>query len=388
MRFASSFPVFLLVSFAWRRLPVTAVSIAMGAGVPACTAHAQSPSTPAIAWKTDRQFEAQLAAPLPNLVLSESPLEPALRRLAETNEVLIVLDRRVDPGRQLDFSSRGEPLEETLRRLAAELQLGVAVVGSAVYVGPTATAALLETWAEVKQEELKRLPSAVRTAMARRRSTSWPLLTTPRQALEQVAAELGMRWESLEAVPHDLMRAAAWPPMSAPHRLSLLLAGFDLTYEVEGELLRLARLPETAQLTRTYTVTAAQLDAVQRWARQEGVELAVARTRVRLTGSGHQHRRLQAILDDDPRRTTTVGEVKTGYTLKVENQPLGPVARELARQMGLTVEFSDGVTEKQLRTQVSFDVKLVSREQLLDALLAPADLRGDVTGERLTIRPR
>src|SRR5688500_17240389 len=83
---------------------------------------------PAADWKTGPALQRQLAAPL-SITWAGNPLRRAMTGLAESQQVAIFLDRRLDPERKLNFAAHNHPLERALEDLAAREQLGVSFLG-------------------------------------------------------------------------------------------------------------------------------------------------------------------------------------------------------------------------------------------------------------------
>jgi hypothetical protein len=73
--------------------------------------------------------------------------------------------------------------------------------------------------------------------------------------------------------------------------------------------------------------------------------------------------------------------------LKVTSQPVEAILRAVESQSGIHVQWDDAVRE-QLQTLVSFDVREVKLEALLDAALKPARLTFRREGDTIRIVPK
>ena len=193
-----------------------------------------SQAAPDAGWLVGEPFDRQLAS-VTSVLFESAPLGERLETLSRVHRLYVWLDRRVDPSRVVDFQLQGRTVEQTLRQLAATLDLGVCVVGNVVYLGPAETAARLGSWSAHWETERKRLPAAWAQTLGKRSKLSWPLLSTPREVLESVAQQAGMKWEQLEQIPHDLMRATELPELSLAEQLMLLLSGFDRTFRCSAD---------------------------------------------------------------------------------------------------------------------------------------------------------
>ena len=122
----------------------------------------------------------------------------------------------------------------------------------------------------------------------------------------------------------------------------LLLAQFDLTYEVsaDGASIRLVPMPDKSTLDRASPITA---------------------SRPTLEKPGHR---------------VVVGQSQKIYSLQVE-LPVGQLLKSLGPRMGLEIRVDQAAITaagKSLNTKVKLDVKEASADELLRAVLDPAGL--------------
>src|SRR5690606_15029045 len=59
-------------------------------------------------------------------------------------------------------------------------------------------------------------------------------LSEPRKLVEELAQSLGVRIENPNDIPHDLWRKGEFPAMAPADWLTLILAGFDCTWQVDS----------------------------------------------------------------------------------------------------------------------------------------------------------
>ena len=210
-------------------------------------------AAPSPAWKTGPALRKVLDAPI-SLVWGDREARGAFDSLSRSTGVAIFLDRRVDPGHLLTLKVANEPLRTVLQSAAGQVDAGVALVGAVVYVGPKATAGKLLALATLRQQETGKLPAEVRLRLTKSAAWSWGEPAEPRQLLNDLATRGGVRVENPELVPHDLWPAATWPALAWTERMTLVLAGFELTYELKDSgTIRLVSLPERLVFERTYT---------------------------------------------------------------------------------------------------------------------------------------
>jgi hypothetical protein len=342
----------------------------------------------AVSWKTGPEFNRQLES-LVGVSWTNSPLRDALHILSRHQHVAIYLDRRIDPDQRIDFSTQDVSLDTALHMLASQLRIGVCYFGPVVYFGPPEATDKLPTLAVLKSEELSNLPSEIRRGLARVETWQWDDLATPRDLIEQLAAASNVNVEGLDQIPHDLWPATQLPPLSWLDRLNLVLAGFDLTYEFssDGTSLKLVNSPRVVALRRTYSVAGDSTQIANRLsAAVPAATVQAVGAQIDVVGSWKDHQSIQRILRGQPVRRPQPQSGLARYTLTVQNQPVGGIIRALADKLELTAKYDPRTTTK-LNERVSFQVKDVTTEQLLDAVLSPAGLSFKLQGRTLEIVP-
>jgi hypothetical protein len=294
-----------------------------------------------VEWRAGPELQKQLRARV-TIQWQEAELRPRLSSLATDQRVAAFLDRRVDPNEKLDFARTNVTLEELFSELAGAVQAASVPVGPVVYIGPPPTAVALAKVVSQRRKELSRYPALAR---ARQQRLRWEELAEPRQLLLDVARQYSLTVVNPEAVPHDLWPAADLPPLSLAEQLTLLLAGFDLTFEVSGDgrELRLVPLP----------IDVEQQPIVRRPGSVGPTE----------KDSSHANSR---------------------FSLTVMNKPAGAVVNEVAKQIGRQLKYSPAVREK-LSSTVNLKVSDVSLDELMEKALTPLGLTYRLTKETLEV---
>jgi hypothetical protein len=288
------------------------------------------------------------------------PLRDAVRRLEEKFDERILVDRRVDPGQRVSLDIEASSVEDVLTPIAAPRGLGVARLDGLVYLGPALAAAQLPALAAMRREEISRLPVSQRRSLERSRPLSWPRLTPPREVVASLVGQRGWRVAQAQRIPHDLWAAGELPALTLAEQLTVLLIGFDLTFEVRPRERTLAIVP----------VEAADLERIAEDAQPQAAGVPLEpRRRVRQSGP----------------------ETRQVYTLRVVEQPVRAVLQELMQRLDWQIEIDEAAIRAAGRsadTRVSFSVSNVDQDELLHALLRPAELSFRRDGERIKIVPR
>jgi hypothetical protein len=282
-------------------------------------------------------------------------LRDAIARLRPLFDQPLFVDRRVDPEMRVSLDIEAASAEQVLNALASEQQLGVERLGRVLYLGPAAAAAQLKQTSVLREKEAARLQSDLRTSLAGRSPLSWLRLTEPRQLVTSIADQSGWRLANPEKVPHDLWDAGELPELTGIERLTLLLIGFNQTFELKP-VARTIEIVELPPLTN-----------------EPAAKPVVGRPAAKPT----------------TKRTTSAG--KQVYTLRVQEKPVGAVLRELSQRLHWAIQIDDEAIRaagKSLDKRVSFSVENADQEKLLEALLTPAGLEYRLEGEQVRVLPR
>lgn len=354
-----------------------------------CCLWAGGPTGPADAapprCQTAAELERALQGSVRDVVWSAgTPVRQALMTLGEMQGIAIMLDRRIDPESGIELSLRDVTVMDVVAQVAAQCDAAPRWLDAVVYVGPRAATAGLMAAAAQRRREAQSLPRARATRLTARRVWSWDELAAPRMLLEELAREAQITWDDIDRVPHDLWPAMDLPPLTWTDRATLVLAGFDLTFELgdRGGRARLVELPVPTRVVGRYL---AQLPPAERAALARLFPEAVveeAAGSVMLEDVPEEQTRLQQWLRQATApRPRPRGADKTVMTLRVTQQPVGAILRAITERLGVAFEM-EGTLDEHLQTRVSVDVHDATLDALLSATLEPAGLtfrrRGDV----------
>lgn len=344
-------------------------------------------------WKTGADFQRALDARLDDAVWSAgTAVRQALTTIAQTQGVAIMLDRRIDPGSAIELSLHGATVREIIEQLAAQCHAVPTYLDDVVYVGPREGTRNLASVATERREETQRTARAVAARLTARRPWHWDELAEPRALLAELADEARVKLEGVERVPHDLWAAWDLPGLAWSDRMTLLLAGFGLTYELAdgGASARLVPMPAPTLVKRDYPATLPSSEHVALKALFPEAVIDERGTRVELSGTAEEHTRLQQWLRREAgtdRMPKPRAANNTRFTLSVTGQPVRAILDTLENQLNLTFQFASNVDEP-LHTRVSFDVREVPLSELLDAALTPAGLTHRQQGDTIVIESK
>jgi hypothetical protein len=280
------------------------------------------------------------------------PLRDALGRLHTLFDDPVFVDRRVDPGLRVSLDIDASSAEEVVAAIAAGRDLGVARLGRLVFLGPSGAADQLRSISASRSQEVGRLPADLRASLTQKRPSNWQRLGEPRSVISGIIEQRGWRLANGNAIPHDLWSAGELPEMTLAEQLTVLLIGFDLTFEVRPN--------------------------------DRSIEVAPLKDVSKPAGVGATAKRTAAPLNS----THPIKDGKHIYTLRVKEQPVGAVIRELSKRLHWAMQIdqeSIRTAGKSLDTRVSFSVENADQEHLLEALLRPAGLDYQLQGEQVRI---
>lgn len=194
-------------------------------------------------WATGPALKRQLAEPV-DIYWSNNPLRRAFDSISQAKRTAILIDRRIDPGQKLSVSLKGVPLESALQQIAASRGLELSRLDNVLYLGPAASADRLRAAKAELTADIRQMPKEMQRKLFLRKAIAWDDLSAPRELVERLARENGLKIDRLNLIPHDLWAAADLPPLTLADRLTLIAFQFDLTLKpgTDGKQLDLTPL--------------------------------------------------------------------------------------------------------------------------------------------------
>jgi hypothetical protein len=282
------------------------------------------------------------------------PLSETLDRLKVLFNDPVFVDRRVDPSVRVTLDMSASSAEQALGGIAGACGLEVGRLGRLLYLGPLSEAGRLRPLVNLRSRDVARLPADERGPLLKQQKLSWARLSEPRHVATSAAEQVGWHIMNPEAIPHDLWAANELPDLTFPEELTILLLGFDLTFEFEPsnrEVRILSLSPNVAPAPRA------------------------------------DHNRT-VVKPSTPHPT---GGTKQVYTLHVQEKPVGAVLHELAARLHWNLQIDEDAIRAagiSLEKRVSFSVTNADQDKLLDALLGPAGLEYREEGDQIRVLPQ
>lgn len=287
-------------------------------------------------------------------------LDDHLKNLQDQSGVVIVRDRRLDPYQTIRIETEMVPRMEVLSHLIAELHdSAFCVTSQIICVGPHDVVHRLPVLLSSNTSEAdrlrKKLPSGDGRRLSNLRNVRWNDLDEPRQILQRIAEESGVRILNPEAVPHDVWGAGELPAVSFSDAATIILNQFELTlnfHETRAEI-QIVPVDLNRIVEHRYVVKSADRRRVEKsWTD------AVPELTYRWTGSAStvratlaQHIALQTALAQTPaprklpdgKKPGTTSLRTTIFQLTADRATVGQVIDHL-RENGIEVEIEGADT--------------------------------------------
>jgi hypothetical protein len=363
-----------------------------------------NPDVAPMPFQSGKLFQAALDRPF-SATWENVNLRNISRRIAATQRVAILLDRRLDPTCEHSMTAPGESLRSFLDRLAENAGGKSVALGSVVYLGPPAAARSLRTLIWLRQQELSadEFPKARRFTLVQTATFAWDDLTRPSDLIRRLATDYQLEVQGLELVPHDLWAGAIIPEATVAEALSVILIQFDLTFEwtATGAAFRILAAPERVALERDHLPGPGQsaADALAQWRQRfPALEARIVDDEIHVHGTIEEHETIERLRLPLPRTSPSPppGRLKPlkneRYTLRIRETPLRDLLEKLSEPAYGQLVF-DYDTEAlaragiDLNQRVTFEVKAATIEQLLAAALKPVGLAFELKDRTARLEP-
>lgn len=359
---------------------------------------------PVPALKQSTEFRKALQLPI-SVTWDHVPLRDVLRQLRETQAVAVLLDRRVDPTTEVHLELQQIQLAEAYARLSDQQGLLTITCGHTLYLGPPASARWLRTTIAQRDAELEEEVAAIakprQSALRDRKTIHWSDFATPREILDQIAQRYQLTIHEAEMVPHDLWATATLPYATATESLSLVLnqCELDFQWQDQGSAIKIMPWQIPQLIAREFPLKKSS-SAAEVWQRFQAEHPEIpgeARgQQIVIRGRVEDHELFAEWLNptrqpkpaSDPSSSRPLTQRR--FTLQVENAPIRLILAELEKS-GVTLAYDAeelAAAGINLQQPVSLNVKQVTIDEFLQAILAPLPLRFEVDQQTIRLAPR
>lgn len=330
-----------------------------------------------------------------------------LEKIQDTQQISLILDRRIDPSTKLNIDLQNQALEAGLHEIAAQLHARTTIVGSNVYMGPDQAVGTLKTLLALKHQELLSLSdsdpglkSRVQQ-LSRNRSFYYQDLDTPAEILKQITEAYQITISNPERIPHDLWSHGSLMAVNANEALTLILNQLDLTFlwEKQGRAIRIMSLPDRVTIQKTYPPRGSSLADTVRHLKETFPEATItaAGSMILVDASSDIQEKIEADLNPSrgpsrnmPSKPIEVPPIRRRkFTLRVQKVPVLAVMQKL-EQSGIEFKYQEDQLKQagvDLTRRIDISVENANATEFFDALFGPLKLSYQIEGLTVTLTP-
>lgn len=331
---------------------------------------------------------------------ARSGLREVCDNLSESQNVTIILERRLDPNRHITISS---PIDgsiiDVLRLIAENQDAELRVIGDSLFLLTKEPAAKLKTLIALRTAELSGQkfsggavrfePKHIQKMMVRRR-WQWDHLARPRELVVEAVKKCHLKIENPELIPHDLWAQGELPGAQMIEFLCLVLVQYDLTFSWKSpELIVLVPLPKQVVIEQSHRIPEEKFSELSKKLLKvfPQSQWKQNRSQVLVTGPVELHEQIKSFLVKKPnaKSAQTVSWKKRRFTMRVIRKPLGEVLNYL-NSAGLPIHLDKQQVEAlgiDLKQLVSFETEDADANQLMEAVCGPVKLPFHITEEAI-----
>ena len=355
---------------------------------------------------TARNFRRRLSQPF-SASWSNVEIRSIIQRISSTQNISIILDRRIDPSFKLKLDIQNLPLEEGLNNLASLVHAKCATVGSTIYIGPKIIVSKLKTLLELKKEELFKLANShadlkYRVVFLNQKKTfHYQDLDQPSDILKKITNAYQITIKDKNLISHDLWASGTLSSVNANEALSLILIQFNLTYhwEKQGRRIQLVPIPDSVTIKKTYSTRGKSVVSVINRLKKTFPDLTMNTSgkSITISASKEHHEKIEQLLNPRtnsritmPQKVNSVPIQRRKFTLRVKKTPLNAIMKKL-EQSGIEFDYVESQLINagiDLSKQIDISVKEANAREFFDSLFGTFNLNYKIKGTKVTLTPK
>ena len=321
----------------------------------------------------------------------EKPFGDVLQSVARSQNIRIFLDRRVDPTIFIKHQAQGETVRQLLHKITAQAKASFCEIRGNIFVGSEDTCHWLASLCKLHQESLKeRLTSSVSDLDAKQMLTpsilQWKYLSDPTEIVQSLVLSHGLTIKNPELLVHDRWKEHSLSNLPLSHKLTILLAGFNLTFEwdVANKAIELRPFPSSVVLKSVIPKKLSTANLEKLKSALPDLKIEVIDNAISVEGRFEDIDRLNRLLAGERVVTTTTTNQDSRFTLNVPKAPAEDILAAIANSRKLTLVASDEAKELWTK-QISVDVKEVTLEALLDDITTKCGIKWKINDDVLSV---
>ena len=314
----------------------------------------------------------------------DAKLRDRLMAFSETQDIAIMLDRRIDPSTIVNLGVENRTVDQVFRRISSAAKIGVCRIEDCYYFGPVDTTIALPIAIDTLARQAKKVArrSPVKWTVKRRVRTE-PVVAT-KALIQAIATKHGFVVNGLDELPHDLWYSVSLPPTSVIGQIQLMLAGFDKSFKIDpnGKSITIIDFPKTESAKRNFSVAKRPANSKELSAQFPDLRISYRSKAVSATGPPQQLAQLEAALSEQVEPKANQKNVR--LTLKAESDRL-TVLRSIAETAKLELVLGE-ITPAELSGRIKIDAVEVTQSELIFEALKGTRFRAEVVDDKLIVR--
>ncbi|MFK7778752.1 MAG: hypothetical protein QM501_11660 [Gimesia sp.] len=355
---------------------------------------------------TGRNFRRKLSNPF-SASWSNVGIRSIIQRIGSTQNISIILDRRIDPSTKLKLDIQNLTLEAGLQKIASLVHAKCAIVGSTIYIGPEKIVSKMETLLVLKKEELTKLANTHANLKSRvlflhrRKTFHYQDLDQPSEILNKITDAYQISVKDKKRISHDLWASGTLSSVNANEALTLILIQFNLTYhwEKQGTQIQLIPSPESVTIDKIYLPRGNSVVSVSNRLKKDfpGLTVITIGKSIKISASKEQHDKIELLLNpranshrNRPQKVDPVPIQRRKFTLRVKKVPLNAIMKKL-EQSGIEFDYDESQLVNagiNLSQQIDISVKDANAREFFDSLFSGFHLHYQIIGTKVKLTPK
>ncbi|MEZ6116296.1 MAG: hypothetical protein R3C28_06955 [Pirellulaceae bacterium] len=331
--------------------------------------------------------------PIVSVTWSNTPIRTGLQRLTDVHAVPVFLDRRIDPETPMTLQIVNQTLQRLLTKVASSADGEVALLGRSIYLRPKDQATSLATTYQLRLRQIKTFSAEDIGRWLELKPMTWERLSRPRDIVARWSQDAGLQATGLEQIPHDVWAEYHAGDVTFCERLTIVLAGFDLSFEPRPDGFRIVPMEQDAVIEQSYAASIRQhpkwLEVKQQLAK---ANVKVGSRELLVTADWETHLQVRSLLEDKdaPIRQgdDDIDFSRKRFTLTVKDQPFEPVLQALAKQLSVELTIDAGISQEIRQRRITLSVQNATLQELLDAAIQDVPVAYRWHEKRLTIESK
>ena len=340
-----------------------------------------------IAWLINGALSEHNSLPI-SVMWRDAELKDRLMRFSQTQRVAIFLDRRIDPSTIINLTSNNVTTEQFLLEIAQQIDVGICQIENVYYLGPKKTANSLASTNESLLKSAGKFGKRTQIRWNKNESLRTESVVEPKQLLIEIAKANDIQIDGINGIPHDLWTRLNLPASSLACRISLLLAGFDKSFQFSGtgKTIEIVDFQSPPQVTSTIG-DLSDAPAVSKILRNEfkSLKFSTVRNQISITGAPDLvgPARMRSIEFQKPEMVT--GSTTTfSLTTRAARGAIFATAAQRSK-LKFSYDKSNPAIAKALTEPVAIQAVNVTLNQLLKMTVQGSPLTFTVSDTELTV---